>query len=525
MQENTIIRTRPTIFLSKCPKINLVSTKLTCLSFLSQAEGDLLSEEWNDIWDVAPKEKDEDGTPKVNAASFAQIYRDVDDLFEDEEAVDSEEQLDTVVESLAEAPSNGELDEELSAIYQNICDAEGRISKSALKEWEEVQKMLVEGLLGEDEFEDLWEEAQKQPGTKDGLLDLSGFLSFNEALDGLFDFEDEEEDDDNDVSDDSTQEESRAMVVEGDMPPGVLFAELADSSYLVGMDELKLWVELQDLLEEGDLLPSELQDMYDRYVKDESSGKLTEEAFLKLYDDLDALFEEEGEYDSATASERSNVDLQSGGRESRQEVVKKDLLAFLELIDDGDDGMLPCGLDATEADQKQVLNIVNVLQQQPSNMILQKQGNIELGDLTGTWELIYSSSSAMKFNKGLSGLGGSFPNGRFAGVKQELRSTKFLNEMEYKEHIEVNPSTASFDVSVTGSWDLRTSVSLFTGQPSIILNVEPERVNYGPTSTRADHWKSLGPMNMLDLSYLDEDLRIMKGCTSSDTLFIFKKVS
>jgi hypothetical protein len=97
--------------------------------------------------------------------------------------------------------------------------------------------------------------------------------------------------------------------------------------------------------------------------------------------------------------------------------------------------------------------------------------------------------------------------------------------VEYLERIEVNPSPASFDVSVTGSWDLKTSMSLFTGQPSIVLDIEPDRVNYGPTSTRADHWKSLGPTNMLDLTYLDEDFRVMRGCTSTETIFLYKKLS
>ena len=148
-----------------------------------------------------------------------------------------------------------------------------------------------------------------------------------------------------------------------------------------------------------------------------------------------------------------------------------------------------------------------------------------MSDLAGTWELLFSSSSAMKFNNGLSGLGGSIPNGRFTGVKQKLTATKFIRDLEYIERIEVNPSSASFDVQVTGNWDLRTSVSLFTGQPSIILNLEPDRVNYGPTSTRADHWKSLGPMNMLDVTYLDNDLRVMRGCTSTDSIFIWKRIS
>ena len=131
----------------------------------------------------------------------------------------------------------------------------------------------------------------------------------------------------------------------------------------------------------------------------------------------------------------------------------------------------------------------------------------------------------MKFNKGLSGLGGSFPNGRFGNLKQTLTATKFLTDVEYVEHIEVSPKSASFDVTVTVTWDLRKSVSLFTGEPSVVMSVQPDRVSYGPTSTRADHWKSLGPMNMLDISYLDEDLRIMRGNTSVENLFVFRRIS
>ena len=97
------------------------------------------------------------------------------------------------------------------------------------------------------------------------------------------------------------------------------------------------------------------------------------------------------------------------------------------------------------------------------------------------------------------------------------------DDVEYVEHIALNPDSASFDVSVTGTWDLRTSVSLFTGEPSIVMTVTPDRVTYGPTSTRADHWKSLGPMNMLDISYVDKDLRIMRGNTSVDTIFVWRR--
>jgi hypothetical protein len=413
-----------------------------------------------------------------------------------------------------------QLEKDLTAIFNSISSDQNLLSKEGLKAWEEVRTLINEGLLGDDEFEDLWEKARKSLKAQGEVLDIHGFLNFNAALDELF-----EVDDDNDLGyTDSTVEPPLSLVQQGDVAPDVLFAQLADSNNYVGRDELALWVELQEMLEEGDLLPSELQEIYERYASGESLGKLTEDSFRKFFAELNALFEDVDDVDDNENDPGSSVS-SFGATQQSIDSVKDDLFAFLSLIERSKDDKLPCGLDATEADQEQVLNIVNALQQQPSNLITQKQGNIVPADVTGTWELVYSCSSAMKFNEGLSGLGRSFPNGRFAGVKQELRATKFLSDMEYKERIEVNPRSASFDVTVTGSWDLRTSVSLFTGQPSIVLHVVPDRVNYGPTSTRADHWKSLGPMNMLDLSYLDDDLRVMRGCTSTDTLFIFRKVS
>jgi hypothetical protein len=70
------------------------------------------------------------------------------------------------------------------------------------------------------------------------------------------------------------------------------------------------------------------------------------------------------------------------------------------------------------------MDIVNELEKSPSNLVQQKQGNVQVTDVAGSWELLFSSSSAMKFNKGLSGLGGSVPNGKFAGLVQNLQATK-----------------------------------------------------------------------------------------------------
>jgi hypothetical protein len=491
-----------------------------------------LIEELNDIWDAAPKFPDVGSDEsRIDVDSFVQIYRDVDDLFEDQ---DKEEDTETTSASSNEAEVSDSPDEsmdaedetveaELEKVYETICDKDRLVSKSTLNAWEEIQKLLAEGLLDEDEFNDLWNKTPKSPGSSD-RLDVDGFLSFNVALDGLFEFDDEDEIENQEIVPETISKESQApsrKMVEGDdLPPGVLFAAIADEDYLVGMDELKLWVELQDMLEEGDLLPSELQEFYDEIEKPES-GKLSEVGFIVLYEKIEELFEDDD--DATKKDEESSEEISDV---PTRNVVKEDLMSFIELIEDEDEEeTLACGLDSAEKDQKQILNIVKALEEQPSNIITQKNGNIEFSDLTGTWDLVYSSSSAMKFNKGLSGLGGSFPNGRFGGLTQKFIATKFVRDVEYLERIEVNPSPASFDVSVTGSWDLRTSMSLFTGQPSIVLNIEPDLVKYGPTSTRADHWKSLGPTNMLDLTYLDEDFRVMRGCTATETIFLYKKSS
>jgi hypothetical protein len=470
-----------------------------------------------DIWQAAPKFPDVGREEsRIDVDSFVQIYRDVDDLFDADE--DSEEEgsgaptQSSADDSDKEDDSEGDdedetFEAELERVFSTLCDKDGLMSKTSLKAWGEVGKLTEEGLVGEDELDEIWEKTPKSPGSSD-QLDVEGFLSFNVALDGLFEFDDEEEDDEIDSKD--AVETGVKPIVEGEgLPAGVLFAAIADEDYLVGMDEIKRWGELQAMIDEGDLLPSELQTMYDG-IESTESGKLDEEGFTKLYEAIDALFEDVDDAETTNPA----VDTR----------VKDDLMSFLDLIVDDVEEVLPCGLEASEKDQKQVLNIVAALEEQPGNLIRQTNGNIEMKDLVGNWELLYSSSSAMKFNQGLTGVGGSFPNGKFAGLQQKLQTTKFVNDVEYTERVEVTPSSASFDVKVTGSWDLRTSVSLFTGLPTIVVLVEPDMVTYGPTSTRGDHWKALGPMNLLDLTYLDDDIRVMRGCTSSDTLIIFKRV-
>ena len=398
-------------------------------------------------------------------------------------------------------------DQQLKLEFFSICNDKGFVSKDELKNWKDITELLNDNMLDEIEFDEIWTKVLKASKSSD-QLDLDGFISFNMELDELFVFDDEEDNGSDEIND-NDQGKPVEMFYGDDLPAGVIFSELADDEFLIGMDELKRWGDLQDMLSSGDILSIELQNILEQIPKAPGTkDKLNEEGFENLYDAIDALFEDE------EGMEVDNIDNKLSTKN-----VKNQLLETISSFED-DDEKMPCGLESTENEVQEVLNIVAQLETQSSNLVISSGGDLIPTDVSGDWELLYTTSSTMKFNKGLSGL--VPPNGRFGGLKQTLKASKYLADVEYIEHINAGP--ASFDVKVTGDWELRNSVSLFTGTRSVSLSVEPDKVNYGLTSQRADHWKSLGPMNLLDIAYLDDDLRIMRGTTSTESIFIFRRI-
>ena len=523
------------------------------------AEGDLLREELDDIWGAAakfPNPADAEGGPdRIDVDGFVQCYRDIDDLFEDEDDDDEDEggatsiagagaasttspsasrsEAGTEPQSTSATNDNDEDkvvagdEADLEVAYKGICDGtSGLVSKKALKNWEEIKSLFEDGMLGEDEFESIWEQTAKKPGSNDEI-DIEGFLSFNVALDDLFVFDEDElleevegDEADEDSSDEATATASPAIIAtDTEMSPKAIFDSICDDDFLVGMDELQRWGELQEMLADEELLPIELQNMFNETPKAPGTNdKLNESGFTVLYYAIDDLFEDD---DGDDSGETSAGDQASQKPVGNNDAVKEELLdSIAQLSRDPD--LLPCGLDSTEREQERILDIVADLEEQRSNLVIAKGGDIQPEDLTGDWDLIFTTSSTMKFNQGLTGLGGSFPNGKFGGVVQKLEATKWTSDIEYKERIEV-PAGASFDVTVTGDWRLKGTVNLFTGEPTTVMQIEPEKVEYGPTSTKGDHWKALGPLNLLDITYLDDDLRVMRGNTSVNTIFIFRR--
>jgi uncharacterized protein YyaL (SSP411 family) len=162
-----------------------------------------LPEELDEIWEVAPKSSDD--SSRVDVVSFVQIYRDVDAMFEEDDEDTNDDDSDEVVSTAEATPKadidDNELDEELTKAYKSICDDNGLISKDKMKQWEEIGSLFEDGLLGEDEFEELWKNAVNNVN---GSLDASGFSTFNSGLDDLFVVEDEDTETDNDESEESS---------------------------------------------------------------------------------------------------------------------------------------------------------------------------------------------------------------------------------------------------------------------------------------------------------------------------------
>ena len=475
---------------------------------------------------------DSSSEQRIDVDSFIQIYRDIDDIFED---IEEDEQFDSKlhdtkthdeesnlmskpkvdstqyeeIEIFEEEGADPEIptqnEQMLEQAFNNICNNKKLVSKEALENWSEIKTLFEDGLLGQDEFDSMWEKTAKSPGLSD-MIDVDGFLSFNVALDDLFEIEDIEEDN---SSDEATQ---IPMFYADDLPPGVIFAEIANKDSLVGMNELRSWGDLQEMLRDGDLLPIELQNLYDQIPKATGTDALDEAGFEQLFNAIEDLFED-GDEDITkpdTAMEEENTTPK----------LKNDLLNLIaKLSNDGD--KLPCGLEDDETQAELVLDRVLALEAAPSNMVSRSDAEISPANVAGKWELLYTTSSTMKFNQGLSGLV-PIGTGKFVGLTQSLVASKYLQDVEYIEKIAAGP--AQFEVKVNGSWELRSSVSLFTGSKSVSLSVEPDKVTYWGPTTRADHWKSLGPLNLLDIAYLDDDLRIMRGTTATTNVFIFKRI-
>ena len=117
---------------------------------------------------------------------------------------------------------------------------------------------------------------------------------------------------------------------------------------------------------------------------------------------------------------------------------------------------------------------------------------------------------------------------------------RFLGFVEYIETFNAG-TDESFDVKITGEWMLKVDRHPLTGQPATVIQVDPMKMVYGAASqfmsseeaapvvqvgggfSQTASWQSFGPIKLLDIIYLTDDLQITRGNSNMEAIFVSKK--
>jgi len=309
---------------------------------------------------------------------------------------------------------------------------------------------------------------------------------------------------------------------------------------LLGIEDIKRgWVELGDLIVDDELSSSELEFLYNKCQESSSGDKIDKKGFIFLYQSIDDLFEpgdegDDGDDTLSNGSKAMNTGIVYSDPQEEQSpsndnvptitsstVLKEKLLSILAEVR-SNDNISARVFDYTDEERDVIHHLIGLMEMNgPSEAVLSKRGKIDESNLMGEWDLRYTSSHAMLINRSLSGLGRSTSTkAQFQGLRKRLGGTKYLGKAEYIETF--GGEEASFDVVVTGEWFLEERKNA-SRKPLSLLRVNPEKLTYGLITNEASEWSSLGPIKLLDILYLDEDLMILRGHVNLKSFFIYQR--
>jgi hypothetical protein len=83
---------------------------------------------------------------------------------------------------------------------------------------------------------------------------------------------------------------------------------------------------------------------------------------------------------------------------------------------------------------------------------------------------------------------------------------------------------SAFDVTITGEWLLKGNSNPFTGAPTTAIEVLPEKIMYGSKTAKAEGWASLGPIMLVDVLYLTDELQITRGVANTESIFVWRRI-
>ncbi|CAM9803317.1 unnamed protein product [Chrysoparadoxa australica] len=477
----------------------------------------------------------------------------------------------------AELLVSSERHQSLAAAFEKLMGSLGALaSMDDVLKWKEVSELINEKQLSVAETKSLFDGIAKGGDS----LDIDGFVQLGAAIDNLFEYvEDGQAETEAEAEAEAaepTEEAAKERAAEEEMKEEAAkevvlvplegktqeerelleeFDELAGSrTGLLGLNNLLRWPEVQSLVDEGQLKVSEVNGLWENVPKAELDGayRCTDEfgegacidaaGFLAFNAALDGLFfyEDEDEAPLAvagpsaptpapapspamtplpkptTATDASPV--AAVGRQGRSfEESKVHLMGIVQQESQS------CGLGTEPKARQQILQAVEgLLAVAGERNVVSKGNDAVLDALPGTWRLMYTSSKSMEFNQGITGLANTLPGAELQGLLQVLQKEGGLLDAYYEEELIVSGGK-ELTVTVTGDWEVRQTTSLMTGTSSIALGMNTKRVKYGFIDVIGERWKPLRSMAVLDVVYIDDSIRIMRGQTSTSSIFVLFK--
>lgn len=315
-----------------------------------------------------------------------------------------------------------------------------------------------------------------------------------------------------------------------------LFREGCDEDNLMSFEGLQEIPDVEELLESGELSVKELKELWAPLPK--KDGRIDVLAFRDFMKKVDELFEYVDENEepetkgkAVAKQEDENRELKIGRR--TVEKAKKDLMVVLDELTQAE--KRKCGLDGREETDPPIVKFTEELENLwRQDVVGEDFENFDVNQLIGDWEMIYSTSPKFRRWGTVLNAGREVKEGEYDLLVQSFAASAD-DEFETAEYdveevlVEKDGKERSF--RGVGTWRVSTQANVVTGGDDLVLKVDLQSVEYD----EADGTTGTAPQKIIQsqmcrvfhycfISYMDDELRVMRSGLTHATAFIFKKL-
>jgi len=325
-----------------------------------------------------------------------------------------------------------------------------------------------------------------------------------------------------------------------------LFREACDSDNRLDFEGLMEISEIAELLEDDELTEDELKGMWDSLRK--QGDKIDVLAFRELLSQVDDLFE----YVEEAPKKQQKVQASAGGQTNLKEPaeenvaleqktaeptdvakVKKQLFATIADLAKSEEGN--CGLDGDATTDVAINKLTAQLEQVWRDQVYDAEGfeNYDAAPLVGDWELVYTTSPKFRRWRSVLNTGQDIKKGKFEALVENIcmNEDDFANEYDMEELFITEDENKELAVRTMGSWNIGLQPNVVTGEDDLVFRLQLNDVEYDTEDgevEKADKKTLASQMcrtySYMFLSYVDEDMRVMRTGLTGRNTFIYRKL-